>query len=109
MEYQTVLKLELDIAATKMLQRVIINNEGIESQIQKGIELAVKDLTDGDAFVQKVRETTKQQIDTLVNRALMSYEIQRSIEKSISSKLQAKIEEYSNELAENLFQALKTK
>lgn len=106
---QTVLKLELGIAATKMLQQVIINNESIESQIQKGIELAVKDLTDGDAFVQRVRETTKQQIDTLVHRAVMSYEIQHSIQKSISSKLQAKIEEYSSQLAENLFQALNTK
>lgn len=107
MEKQVVLKLELDIAATKMLQQVIINNDGIESQIQKGIELAVKDLTNGDSFIQKIRETTKREIEVLVSRALMSYEIQHSIQKSISSKLQGKIEEYSNELAENLFQALK--
>ena len=106
---QTVLKLELDIAATKMLQQVIINNERIESQIQKGINLAVQDLTNGDNFVESVRYKAKQSVEDLVHRAIMSWEIQNHIQKAVSTKLHEKIENYANELAENLFKALNTK
>lgn len=86
---------------------VTINNENIEQQISKGIEMAINDLMDEDNFVEKVREATKQELTSIVNKSVMSWEVKNSISKMISAKVNEKIEAYADQLANVITSNLK--
>lgn len=107
MDNTTSLRIELNISAQKISQMVMINNEGIEQQISKGIEMAINDLMDGDNFIEKVREATKQELALIVNKSVMSWEVKNSISKMISEKVNEKIEAYADQLASVITSNLK--
>lgn len=106
MENTTHIKLELGISAQKLVSMIQVNNESIEDQIAKGIELAIKDLTDGDNFVQQIRDVTKKEVASLVNQAVMSWEVKNKISKVIAEKMEAKIEEYADSIASKMTEHL---
>lgn len=101
------IRLELGISAQKMVQHVQMHNENIEQQISKGIELAIRDLTEGDNFVNQVRESTKVELKRIVHQAIVKYDTQRAIEKAVSEKIAKKIEEYADSVAEQVTNNLK--
>lgn len=104
---QTHIRLELGIDARRFIQQIKINNEMIEEQISKGIELAVNDLTEGDKFVQSIRETTKNELALIVNRAVMSWEVQNKISKLVTEKIGKKVEAYADKIADKITSSLK--
>lgn len=106
MENTTHIRLELGISAQKIVSMIQVNNESIEEQIAKGVELAIKDLTDGDNFIQQIREATKQEVTNLVNQAVMSWEVKNKISKVIAVKMEAKIEEYADKIASKMTEPL---
>lgn len=106
MENTTHIRLELGISAQKIVSMIQVNNESIEEQISKGIELAIKDLTDGDNFIKQIREATKQEVSNLVNQAVMSWEVKNKISKLIAHKMEEKIEKYADQIASKLTQNL---
>lgn len=105
-EGTTTIRLELGIAAQKYLQQIQLNNETIEDQIAKGIELALKDITEGDSFIQAVRESTKNELRDIVNKAVMSWEIRSKISKMVEEKIGKKVEEYADKIAERVTSTL---
>jgi hypothetical protein len=103
----THIRIELGINAQKMIQQVQLHNENVESQIAKGIELAINDLCEGDNFVQHVREATKVELTKIVHQAIVKWDTQRAIEKAVSEKIAKKIEEYADRVAEQVTKNLK--
>jgi hypothetical protein len=101
------IRLELGIDAQKFVQQVQINNQRIEKQIAKGIELAIKDITEGDNFVQTIRHNTKKEIEIIVNKAVMSWEVKSKITELIKEKVEAKVKAYADKIAENITSSLK--
>lgn len=101
------IRLELGINAQKMIQQVQLNNGSVESQIAKGIELALNDLCEGDNFVQSVREATKLELSKIVNKAVFSWETQSKIEKLVAEKISKKVEAYADTIAEKVTANLK--
>ncbi len=100
-------KIELDIAAQKLLQNVQIQNRELEQQIEKGIKLAMDNLAKDDAFVDMVRIATEKEVETLFRKAIMSYEFQNRITKAVQEKAGNAIEKYSNDLADKITKTLK--
>ena len=105
MEHSTI-RLELGINAQKFIQQVRLNNELIETQIQKGIELALDDIAESDNFIETIRFNTKKELEEIVNRAVMSWEIRSKIEKMIAVKIGEKIEEFAEKIAEKVTSSL---
>ncbi len=103
----TVLKIELGISAQKIIQEIRINNESIEDQIAKGIELALNDLCEGDNFIQQIREATKNELALIVNRAVLSWEVKNKISKLVEEKIGQKVEQYADGIADRITQSLK--
>jgi ribosomal protein S3AE len=106
MENGTSIRIELGIDARKIIQRVQIGNELIEQQIAKGIELAIKDITEDENFINYVREASKKELTNVVSKAVMSWDIQQKVSKMINEKVSLKIEEYANKVAEKLTEKL---
>ena len=107
MENTTYIRLELGINAQRIIQQIQINNSTIEEQISKGIELALNDLTEGDGFIQSVREATKNELETVVNKAVMSWEVKNKISKLVTEKIGKKVEEYADKIADQITSSLK--
>lgn len=98
----TTIRLELGINAQKFINQVQINNETIEKQISKGIELALKEITEGDNFIQLVKQNTKTQLIEVASRAMLSYDLQKKIKEMVQQKMAKKIEEYSDKIVKNI-------
>ena len=107
MEQLTTVRLELGINAQKFIQQVQLHHGTIEEQIAKGIELALNDVCEGDNFIQLVRQQTKNELVNIVNRAVFSWETSNKIQKLVSEKIGNKIEEYAENIAEQVTQNLK--
>lgn len=105
MEHSTI-RLELGINAQKFIQQVQLNNELIETQIQKGIELALDDIAQSDNFIEIIRENTKTELQMIVNKAVMSWEVRSKIEKMVAEKIGKKIEEFAEKIAEKVTSSL---
>lgn len=103
----SLLKVELGINAQKFIQQVQINNKTIEEQIIKGLELAINDIAEGDNFVESIRENTKKELENIVNRTIVSWEVKNKIKKILEEKIEAKIEVYANQIAEKITNNLK--
>lgn len=103
----TEIRLELGINAQKFIQQVQINNESIEAQIEKGIQLALDDIIKGDNFIQGVREATKEELRNIVNKHVMSYDVRNRIEKLVSDKISQKVEQYADKIAEQVTSVLR--
>ncbi len=101
------IRLELGINTQKMIQQVQLHHGNVESQIAKGVELALNDLCDGDNFIQQVREATKLELANVVHRAVISWDVQHSIKKAVAEKIGKKIEEYADRVAEQVTANLK--
>ena len=107
MDQLTSIKLELGINAQQIIQQVQINNKNIEEQVSKGIELALKDIVDGDNFIQMIREQTVTELSSIVSKSVMSWEVKNRITKLIEAKVMEKIEEYADNIAEKITSTLK--
>lgn len=101
------LRIDLDVAAQKIMQNVQLHNREIEQQIEKGIQFAMDNLAKDDAFVDMVRIATEKEVETLFRKAIMSYEFQNRITKAVQEKAGNAIEKYSNDLADKITKTLK--
>ncbi|MCP4761119.1 MAG: hypothetical protein GY870_05005 [archaeon] len=100
------IKLELGIDATQIIHQVQIDNVLIENQIKKGIELALSDLTKEEKFVNIIRENTKKELASIVNSAVMKWEVRNKISKMVEKRIGDKIEEYADTIAEKMISGL---
>ena len=100
------IRLDLGIDARRMMQQVQLENKHLEEQIEKGIQLALNDLAEGDNFIEHVREQTKLELANIVNRAIMSFEIKHAVTKAINEKMAKKMEEYAEQISEQMIKKL---
>ena len=106
MENISTIRLELGINAQKFIQQVQIHNETIETQIAKGIELALEDITNSDNFIQAIRESTKKELSEIVNNAVFSWNVRNKISKLVEERIGKKVEEYADKIAEQVTKSL---
>ena len=102
----TTLRVDLGINAQKIAQQVMINNRHIEEQIACGIQKALDEITDEDGFVEYVKEGTKKAIKDAINSATNSWEFQNKVQAAISTRLDDKIKEYADGVADKVFKNL---
>ncbi len=107
MDNLTTIRLDLGINAQKMMQQVHLNNKLIEDHIQRGIELALDDITKEDNLVEAIREATTNELISVVNQTVLSWELKNKISKIVEQKLGEKLEEYANTVVEKLTKDLK--
>lgn len=101
------IRMELDFSAMKVMNHIVAHNEEVEKQVKAGIDLAVKDLCEGDLLVEMVRERAKLEMTKMVSESLFSYEFKNRMESLIQIKMTTEIEKLGNQLAEELFSKIK--
>lgn len=106
MEGMTTLRVDLGIHAKNIASQIMVENNRIEEQIAKGIQLALDELTEEDNFVELIKEGTKKTINDIVKSATSSWEFKKKIEKAISEKMSDKISEYAEGVANKVVSEL---
>lgn len=106
MENTTTLRIDLGIQAQKIASQIMINNENIESQIIKGIQQALEELQREDNFVGLIKEKTKESINESIRFATNSWEFRDKLTKAITERLDFKIKEYADSVAEKVLKDL---
>lgn len=101
------IRLELGINAQRFMQQVIVHNSSIEDQIEKGIQLALEDISKEDFFIESVRKETLKELTGLVRQSILSWELRSKLTKSIEEKIGNKISEYADQMATKIVDALK--
>jgi len=102
----TTLRIDLGINAQQIASQVMIDNKNLESHISKGIQLAIEELTDEDGFVFAIKEGTKKAILESINSATNSFEFRIKVQNAINDRLELKIKEYADSVAEKVFKEL---
>lgn len=102
MDNLTTLRLELGINAQKMIQQVKINNEIIEDQISKGIQIALEEILSDENFSLKIKEQAIKTIEDIVSKAIFSWEVKNKITKLIEEKISEKVQNYAEKIAEKV-------
>lgn len=100
------IRLELGINAQRYIQQIEINNQFIEDQISKGIELALDDIANSDNFIQMIRQNTVSELRDIVNKAVMSWEIRNKISKMVEEKIGEKLNAYADKIADRIVGSL---
>lgn len=107
MENLSRITLELGINAQRIVQQVQIHNQNIESEITKGIELALEDIMVGDNFINMIKESTKKEIENIAKNAIVSWELKNKIQQLVNEKVGKKLEEYTDRIADKITESLK--
>lgn len=106
MENVTTLRIDLGINAQQIASQIMIHNKSIESQIIQGIEAGLKEITDSSGFVNYVKEGTKKAINDAISSATDSWEFRMKIQKAITERLDEKIKEYADGVAQKVLKDL---
>ena len=107
MSGETVIKLELDIAASRMLQQVHVHNQHLEKSIQNGIERALKEIFEDENFEETICKLVKGEIKSSVKKAAQGWAIERKIEEVIHESIARKVERMAGEWSEKIGNAIK--
>ncbi len=102
----TTLRVDLGINAQQIAQQVMINNKAIEDQIAIGIQNAIDEITDEEGFIGYVKEGTKKTIKDAIDSATNSWEFRRKVQNAITERLEEKIKEYADGVAEKVLKDL---
>jgi len=94
--------IDLGIDAKRIMQQIQMDNRVIEEQIQKGIELALADITKEDSLVQLVRENVLNSITGIVNKCVMSYELQNKIRSMVEEKMSQRLDAVATKIVDNI-------
>lgn len=106
MENMTTLRVDLGISAQKIAHHVMVNNELIEDQIAKGIQQAIDEITNEDGFIGYVKEGTKRAVKVAIESATNSWEFREKVQKAITERLDQRIKEYADNVADRVLRDL---
>ena len=107
MENGTTIRLELGIDARHFIQQVQLHNRVIKERIQKGIELALEDIANEGMFIEHIRKATKDELEIIVHKSVISYEIRNKISKMVEEKIGEKIDQFADKIAEKVTDSLR--
>lgn len=102
----TTIRLELGIDAQKFMQQVQIYNQGMEAEVSKGIQMALDEIIADDNFALLIKNRTKEAIENIAYKVVMSWEIKDAIYKMINERVNKKVEEYADRIAEKITKSL---
>jgi hypothetical protein len=99
-------KVELDIAASKVLHQLQTHNHELEEATKRGIEAAFKELAEDTNWEQLVKEKVKDQFIWMLNREIATSEVAAQVRTAINKAVTNKIEAYAEKVAEKFTSAL---
>ena len=102
----TTLRIDLGINAQQIASQVMVDNRNLEEQIARGIQEALDEITTEKGFVSAVKEGTRKSLMASINTACNSWAVKDKISRALNEKLENKIEEYANGVADELFEKL---
>lgn len=107
MKHEIGLRIELEVPAQRLLSSLKFYNEGVEKQIEEGVNLAIKELSENKNISRMVADAVKKKLDDNIIQYVMSYEVNNAIRSAITGAITTKINEYSEELSKKIYDQLK--
>lgn len=103
MRENTIIKIELGLAAQKIIQQLHFSNEVIERDIAAGIEKAFANLGVGtDAFIENVARTAEDAIHQAVIYSVNSWSVKSKIAESVEKAISDKLDGYCKKIADQV-------
>lgn len=106
MEHLNTVRLELGINAQRFMQQVMINNQGMEKQIEEGITMALEEISNTENFTLLVKDKTIAAISSLITEATFGWEVRKKIQKAIDDQIQLKINEFAEKVAQSVLKGM---
>lgn len=94
------LKIELEVAASKVIHQLQTHNEELQNAAEQGVKEAFEELAADENFKDLVKTKTKERFIYMLETTIASYETSSAIQKAINTALSKKIEEYAQKVAE---------
>jgi hypothetical protein len=108
MDQLTTFRLELGINAQKITQAFMSNNKQLEEVIEKAVTAGLEEFCNQENIHLVIKEKTKETLlNSFVNQRLLHWDLENAVSKAVNEKVQVKISEYANKLAEKITESLK--
>jgi hypothetical protein len=95
-------KIELNVSADRVLAQLESNNAEMEAQVKQGIEEAINELVENGELKDAIKEATKKDILSIANQICGKWETKQKLLKAISDKVDVKMEDYANKIADSI-------
>lgn len=98
-EHKLVLKIDLEVAAQRMLSQIQVHNQELEAAMQRGIDKAVEEILTEDNFELAIKERVKEELLGLVKKSMLSWDIQKLIIDKVTARIVSRIDEFAEKVA----------
>lgn len=96
------LKIELDVAAQRVLNQFQTYNQEMEKAVENGVKKALEELSADKNFEDLIKERTKEAFYKIIDRTMIGYEMESKIQSALHSAVGIKLANYANHLANQL-------
>jgi hypothetical protein len=96
------MQLALNIDAKNFVQRLQINNQQLEAEVQKGLDKAFEELSKDGTIEKLIHEAVKKNIMDSFSRWVFQSDINKKIETQITEKLSSRINQYTDTLVDKI-------
>lgn len=96
------MQLSLNIDAQRFIQQVQVQNQMLESEVQKGLDAAFAELAKDGTIEGMIKEAVRKNIMDSFSRWVFQSDIRKQVESQITEKLSAKIDNYTTNLVSEL-------
>lgn len=103
------LKIELDVAASKVLHQLQMRNEEIQAAVDSGVKKALDELVSEGNFEELVKNRTKEEFLRIVDKTIVGYEMERKIQEALNKAIGGRLADYATILADKLVIAINDK
>ncbi len=106
MEHPVTIRLDLGVSGQKFIQQVQLHNKTIEEQVELGINAALQEISNTEDFMLVVKNETVKQLNEIISKQVFSWELKNRITKLIEERIEAKVREYADKIAEQVTKGL---
>ena len=107
MENSTLISMNVDIAAQKIISQIAINNMTIEEELKRSIEKAIADIFEvPEVFDAMIKESIQRSLVSTVNSIILSYDLKQRISQSITNIVEDKLSDYAEEIGKKIESAI---
>lgn len=100
------IRLELDIVPQTLMQQLVLHNESLEQEIERGVKAAIDELFEEDNLINYIKQQTKVVIKQTVSDAVNNRKLRTVIEQTIHEKVANQISDYAKRVADDLIKGL---
>lgn len=106
MNTEFAIKVELNAMGERFMTSIQTRNEELEKSVERGFQLAIDELTNGDTLENLVKEEVKKKIISSFTSYTFQSKMTEIVQKAMYEKLSTEMSNFSDKFAEELKEKL---